>query len=193
MRDRSLKSVIGREKRSGSGEIPLPDSYPALRILGRRRSETGFTLLELIITLAIISILAATTIPVARNVIKRNKELELRRNLREMRMAIDRYNVDCNMKLISPFEVDAEDQCYPKNLEVLVKGVKANTSASGQIDKTLKYLRRLPNDPFTGKPDWGVRSMDDEPDSLGSGKYVWDVYSNAPGTALDGKTKYRDF
>jgi general secretion pathway protein G len=150
-------------------------------------------LLELIITLAIISILAASTIPVARNVIRRNKELELRRNLREMRMAIDRYNVDCKMQLISPFELDQEDQCYPKNLEVLVKGVKANTTTSGQIDKTLRYLRRLPNDPITGKPDWGVRSMEDDGDSIGSGKYVWDVYSNAPGTALDGKTKYKDF
>jgi general secretion pathway protein G len=183
--------VIGRERRSGSGEIPLPDSY---RALPRERSEAGFTLLELIITLAIISILAASTIPVARNVITRNKELELRRNLREMRRAIDNYKVDCDRDLFSQFEVDKEeDQCYPKNLEVLVKGVKANTARTGQVDKTYRYLRRIPNDPFTGRPDWGVRSMEDDFDSTGGGKYVWDVYSKAPGTALDGKTKYKDF
>jgi general secretion pathway protein G len=192
MRDRSLKSVIGREKRTGSGEIPLPDSYPALRFLLRGRSEAGFTLLELIITLAIISILAATTIPVARNVIRRNKELELRRNLREIRMAIDNYNAACRMPPgFSDFETDfQEEQCYPKDLEVLVKGVKAK----GAIDKTFRFLRRIPNDPFTGKPDWGFRSINDDPDSTSwDGKHVWDVYSNAPGTALDGKTKYGDF
>jgi general secretion pathway protein G len=148
-------------------------------------------LLELIITLAIISILAASTIPVARNVIKRNKELELRRNLREMRMAIDNYKATCETVGFSDFETNKEeDQCYPKDLEVLVNGVKAR----GAIDKTYRFLRRIPNDPFTGKPDWGTRSMEDDFDSIGgSDKYVWDVYSNAPGIALDGKTKYRDF
>jgi general secretion pathway protein G len=189
MRGSTLKSVVGRERRSGSGEIPLPDSYRALRI---ERGEAGFTLLELIITLAIISILAASTIPVARNVIKRNKELELRRNLREMRMAIDNYNAACRTPPgFSKFETDEqEQQCYPKDLEVLVEGVKA----AGAIDKTFRFLRRIPNDPFTGKPDWGFRSIEDDPDSTGwDGKHVWDVYSNAPGTALDGKTKYKDF
>jgi general secretion pathway protein G len=188
MRDSTLKSVVGRERESGSGEIPLPDSYRALRI---ERGEAGFTLLELIITLAIISILAASTIPVARNVIKRNKELELRRNLREMRMAIDNYNATCRTVGFSAFETNEdEQQCYPKDLEVLVKGVKGK----GAIDKTYRFLRRIPNDPFTGKPDWGFRSIEDDPDSTGwDGKHVWDVYSNAPGTALDGKTKYKDF
>jgi general secretion pathway protein G len=189
MRGSTLKSVVGRERRSGSGEIPLPDSYRALRI---ERGEAGFTLLELIITLAIISILAASTIPVARNVIKRNKELELRRNLREMRMAIDNYNAACRTPPgFSKFETDEqEQQCYPKDLEVLVKGVKA----AGAVDRTFRFLRRIPNDPFTGKPDWGFRSINDDPDSTGwDGKHVWDVYSNAPGTALDGKTKYKDF
>jgi general secretion pathway protein G len=156
------------------------------------RCEAGFTLLELIITLAIISILAASTIPVARNVIKRNKEMELRRNLREMRMAIDNYNAACRTPPgFSKFETDEEaQQCYPKDLEVLVKGIKS----AGPEDKTLRFLRRVPNDPFTGKPDWGTRSMNDDPDSTSTdGKHVWDVFSNAPGTALDGKTKYKDF
>jgi general secretion pathway protein G len=144
----------------------------------------------LIITVAIISILAASTIPVARNVIKRNKEMELRRNLREMRMAIDNYNATCRTVGFSEFETNLEEeQCYPKDLEVLVKGVKAK----GAIDKTYRFLRRIPSDPFTGKPDWGTRSMEDDADSIGGGKYVWDVYSRAEGVALDGKTKYRDF
>jgi general secretion pathway protein G len=150
-------------------------------------------LLELIITLAIISILAASTIPVARNVIKRNKEIELRRNLREIRMAIDAYNADCKADKISKFDREVEDECYPKSLEVLVEGVKANTQA-GQLDKTLRYLRRLPIDPFTEKADWGTRSIDDEPGSASfDGDHVWDVYSRAPGTALDGKTQYKDW
>jgi general secretion pathway protein G len=189
MTDRSLKSVVVIEMKSGSGEIPLPDSYGALPA-GHR--EAGFTLLELIITLAIISILAASTIPIARNVIKRNKEMELRRNLREMRMAIDNYYAACRTPPgFSKFETNEEEQqCYPKDLEVLVKGVKA----AGTSDKTFRFLRRIPNDPITGKPDWGFRSIEDDPES-GSwdGKHVWDVFSNAPGTALDGKTKYKDF
>ena len=184
----TLKSVIGRET-TGSGDIPLPALFGVPPSGGL---NSGFTLLELIITLAIISILAASTIPVARNMIKRNKEVELRRDLREIRMAIDNYNAACRTPPgFSKFEVNEEDeQCYPKDLEVLVKGVKGG----GQVDKTYRFLRRIPNDPLTGKPDWGVRSMNDDPDSTSTdGKHVWDVYSNAPGTALDGKTKYKDF
>lgn len=180
MKDRFLKPVVVKET-TGSGEIPLPVSF-----------EGGFTLLELIITLAIISILAASTIPVARNVIKRNKEIELRRELREIRMAIDLYHAACRTPPgFSKFEVNEDDeQCYPKDLEVLVKGVKGG----GSVDKTFRFLRRIPIDPFTGKSDWGTRSMNDDPDSSGSdGKHVWDVYSKAEGTALDGKTKYKDF
>jgi general secretion pathway protein G len=189
MRERPLQSMIGRGTISGSGEIPLPDSLRAPR---SGRGEAGFTLLELIITLAIISILAASTIPIARNVIRRNKELELRRNLREMRMAIDNYNAACRTPPgFSKFETDDEEElCYPKDLEVLVNGIKAG----GAVDKTYKFLRRLPKDPFTGKSDWGTRSMEDDPDSSGgNGKHVWDVYSKAPGIALDGKTQYKDF
>lgn len=141
--------------------------------------------------MAIIAILAAGTIPVARNIIKREKELELRRSLREIRMAIDAYKNACERPPgISPFEKKEGDECYPTELEVLVKGVKA----AGTADRTLRFLRRVPKDPFSGKPDWGYRSINDDPGSTSwDGKHIFDVYSNTRGTALDGKTQYKDW
>ncbi|MBK9706531.1 MAG: type II secretion system protein [Acidobacteria bacterium] len=155
-----------------------------------RRFQSGFTLLELIITLTIVAILAAGTVPVARNMIKRQRELELRRSLREIRKAIDTYKAACENGQVGPLDRKVDDECYPPNLEILIEGIhppnKANT--------TIRFLRRMPIDPFTGKDDWGMRSVQDDPGSSSwGGQNVFDVFSKATGTALDGKTQYKDW
>ena len=153
--------------------------------------EAGFTLLELIIALGIIAILAAGAIPVARNFIKREKELELRRNLREIRKAIDSYQLACQVGLIGPLDKPPqENMCYPESLEVLVEGVIPPNQVEGRI----RWLRRIPKDPFTGNTEWGTRSVDDDPDSIAGGSNgVFDVYSKSTEKALDGKTPYKDW
>jgi general secretion pathway protein G len=153
------------------------------------RNEAGFTLLELIIALGIIAILAAGAIPVAKNLIRRQKEIELRRNLREIRQAIDAYHLACP-SLVGPLDRKVDDECYPPTLELLVEGIHP----VNQGDRTVRFLRRIPKDPFTDNTDWGKRSVQDDPDSSSwGGQNIYDVYSQAPGTALDGKTKYKDW
>ncbi len=166
----------------GNGSFPTSRSpLPA---------ESGFTLLELIITLAIIAILAAGAIPVARNMIKREKEIELRRNLRELRKAIDSYNIACNANQVGQLDRKVDDECYPTSLEILVEGIHPPNKG----DSTLRFLRRIPKDPFSGKEDWGFRSVQDDPDSTSwGGQNIYDVYSKAPGTTLDGKSQYKDW
>jgi general secretion pathway protein G len=142
--------------------------------------ERGLTLIELIVTVAILSVLASAAIPVMRFQIKREKERELRRDLWEMRDAIDRYK-DAADK--GAFQTKLDSQNYPPDLETLVKGEEVQ-------GKKLKFLRRIPVDPMTGKADWGLRSMQDDSDSDSwGGQNVFDVYSKSQGTALDG-TKY---
>ncbi|MCG3161922.1 MAG: hypothetical protein JMDDDDMK_03150 [Acidobacteria bacterium] len=153
-------------------------------------AESGFTLLELIITLTIIAILAAGTIPVARNMIKREKEMELRRNLRELRKAIDSYKIACDTGLVGPLDRKVDDECYPPSLEILVEGIHPPNKG----DSTIRFLRRIPKDPFTGKTDWGLRSVQDDPDSASwGGQNIYDVFSKAQGTTLDGKTQYKNW
>jgi general secretion pathway protein G len=159
------------------------------RKMSGRKIEAGFTLLELIITLAIIAVLVGGTVPVARNMIKREKEMELRRNLREIRKAIDAYKVFCDSGQVSPLDKKVDDECYPPTLEILVEGIRP----PNKVDEIRRFLRHIPNDPFLGQPDWGLRSVQDEPDSAAwGGQNVFDVYSKAPGTALDG-SKYSDW
>jgi general secretion pathway protein G len=156
----------------------------------RPTTESGFTLLELIITLTIIAVLAAGSIPVARNMIKREKEMELRRTLRELRKAIDSYKIACESGLVGPLDRKVEDECYPQTMEILVEGIHPPNKG----DSTIRFLRRIPKDPFTGKADWGMRSVqDDAGSSSWGGQNIYDVYSKAPGTALDGKTRYKDW
>jgi len=152
--------------------------------------EQGFTLLELIITLAIIAVLAAGTVPVARNLIKREREMELRRNLREIRKAIDGYKHACESGQVGPLDRKVEDECYPPELDILVEGIHP----PNRSDSTVRFLRRIPRDPFTGKAEWGMRSVQDDPDATSwGGENVFDVYSKATGMALDGKTQYKDW
>ena len=156
------------------------------RSLLRRRqsvSQTGLTLVELIVTVAILAILASAAVPVVRFQAKREKERELRYDLWQMRDSIDKYKdaADKNM-----FQTKLDSDNYPPDLDTLVNGVDAQ-------GKKLRFLRRIPVDPMTGKAEWGMRSVQDEPDSDSwGGQNVFDVYSKSQGTALDG-TKYADW
>jgi len=142
--------------------------------------DAGLTLVELIITIAIISILACAALPVAKFQVKRTKERELRRDLWEMRDAIDRYKEAADRGAI---QIKADSLGYPPDLQTLVDGVNVQ-------DKKVRFLRAIPKDPMTNSTDWGVRSNQDEPDSDSwGGQNVFDVYSKSDGTALDG-TKY---
>jgi type II secretory pathway pseudopilin PulG len=219
-------------------------------------SESGMTLLELIIACAILMILASAAMPIARYTVQRRKEAELRANLREMRDAIDRYKDAADRNLI---RVEAETEGYPPDLDTLVKGVDlvaqagagiAGATAPGQpiggssglgatttngfgnsgfgnsgfgasgfgssgsgfgqntgsnqnsnnssnlgqdLIRHVRFLRRIPVDPMTGKADWGMRSVQDDPDSTSwGGKDVFDVFSKSTSSALDG-TKYSDW
>jgi len=153
------------------------------------RRAAGFTLLELILTIAILSIFTAAAIPIARNAIQRQREIELRRALRELRTAIDRYKRAYDAGIISRFEMQAETEGYPPNLEVLVNGVQL----AGSPDRKIRFLRRIPVDPMTGRAEWGLRSTQDEPTARSwGGQNVFDVYSLSDGIALDG-TRYRDW
>jgi general secretion pathway protein G len=149
----------------------------------RKRTERGLTLMELIVTVAILAILASAAVPVARFKVKRDRERELRRDLWEMRDAIDHYKDAADR---GAFQTKVDSQNYPPDLDTLVNGVDVQS-------KKVKFLRRIPVDPMTGKAEWGMRSMQDDPtsDSFG-GQSVFDVYSKSQGTALDG-TKYADW
>jgi general secretion pathway protein G len=143
--------------------------------------ERGLTLVELIVTCFILSILATAAIPVARFEYKRQKERQLRRDLWMIRDAIDRYKDAADR---GAFQIKLDSQGYPPDLDTLVNGVEVQ-------GKKLKFLRRIPVDPMTGKAEWGERSMQDDPDSDSwGGQNVFDVYSKSDGTALDG-TKYK--
>ena len=145
-----------------------------------REQERGLTLVELIVTVAILSVLASVVVPVARFQVKRQNERILRHDLWEMRDAIDHYKDAADMHA---FQTKVDSQNYPPDLETLVNGVDVQS-------KKVKFLRHIPVDPMTGKAEWGLRSMQDDPtsDSYG-GQSVFDVYSKSQGTALDG-TKY---
>jgi len=146
----------------------------------RRAGEQGLTLVELIVTVAILAILASAAAPIARFQVKRQKERELRYDLWMMRDAIDKYK-DAADK--GAFQTKVDSQNYPPDLDTLVKGVDIQ-------GKKVRFLRRIPVDPMTGNTDWGMRSMQDDPDSDSfGGQSVFDVYSKSQGTALDG-TKY---
>jgi len=146
------------------------------------------TLLELIIATTILLILSSAALPIARFTIVREREKELRHDLRDMRNAIDRYKDYSDRGMIRT-EVGSEG--YPPDLDTLVKGVAVG--GSGANGKNVRFLRRVPVDPMTGQTDWGMRSIQDDPDSQSwGGKNVFDVYSKSQGTGLDG-TKYSDW
>ena len=189
--------------------------------IAKRNTVAGMTLLELILTCAILAILSGAALPLARMTVKRQKEAELHRALREMRTAIDRYKDDADKNLIRT-EVGSEN--YPPDLITLVNGVTVSIPANAQagvsaaavatasnggattaaggflassstsdVPNKVRYLRSIPIDPMTGKNDWGLRAVQDDPDSHSwSGHNVFDVYSQSTSTAIDG-TMYQDW
>jgi len=147
------------------------------------RDALGFTLLELIITTSILLVLSTMAVPLARLTIQREKEHQLRMDLWEMRDAIDRYKLDADRGV---FQTKADSQNYPPDLETLMKGVDIQ-------GKKVRYLRKIRIDPMTRTTEWGLRSMQDDPDSDSwGGQNVFDVYTKSQGFALDG-TKYKDW
>ncbi len=147
---------------------------------GRWTGEAGLTLIELIIVITILSVLASAAVPIARFQVRREKERELRRDLWEMRDAIDRYK-DAADK--GGMVTKADSFNYPPDLETLVNGVDIQ-------DKKVKFLRGIPIDPMTKSNEWGMRSNQDDADSESwGGQNVFDVHSKSTATALDG-TKY---
>jgi general secretion pathway protein G len=151
-----------------------------------RTPNPAFTLIELIAAMAIMLLLSSIALPLARVHAQRLRELELQRDLREIRQAIDRYK-DLSDRTMIPTKLDTFG--YPPDLDTLVKGVELK----GAVSTKYKFLRRIPVDPMTGKPDWGMRSMQDDPDSQSwGGQNVFDIFSQSQATALDG-TKYADW
>ncbi len=145
-----------------------------------KNTERGFTLLELVVTMALMTILASVALPLAQMHARHLREVELRRDLREIRTAIDRYK-DFSDRGLIPVQPDTFG--YPPDLETLVKGVLVKGSSKLRY----RFLRKIPVDPMTGQADWGMRSMQDDPDSTSwGGENVFDVYSKSNGTALDG-------
>jgi general secretion pathway protein G len=156
---------------------------------GAARRE-GYTFVELVVVGTMLLILASAVLPLARVTIQRQREIELRRALREMRVAIDRFKDAADQGMIGSTDLRTGAEGYPANLEVLVEGVNVVGDASG---RKLKFLRRIPIDPMTKSTEWGLRSYQDAPDATTwGGQSVYEVFTKSTGTALDG-TKYRDW
>ena len=155
-------------------QIALPKPFQRMR---------GFTLVEMIVAITILMILTGLAIPLARVTIKREREHQLRQALWEMRDAIDRYKDAADR---GAFQIKVGSEGYPPDLQTLVDGVDVN-------GKKLRFLRHIPEDPMTGKTEWGMHSMQDDPTSDSwDGDNVFDVFTKSEDTALDG-TKYKDW
>jgi general secretion pathway protein G len=185
----------------------------------KRNSHVGMTLIELVIATGILLVLSSAALPMARMSVKRQKEAELRRDLREMRNAIDRYKDAADKNLI---RIEVGSQGYPPDLDTLVSGVTVSiggtqvgvsasavaglsgTAAVGALPSQssqsafetpnkVRFLRKISVDPITGKAEWGLRAVQDDPDSHSWGGHnVFDVYSLSTDTAVDG-TNYADW
>src|SRR6478672_6269267 len=158
--------------------------------LSLRRSASGYTFVEMLVVATIILILASAIMPLAKVTATRTREAELRRALREMRTAIDKYKDAADIGQIGSLDIKVGSENYPADLQTLVDGVSAANDATG---RKLKFLRRIPVDPMTKSTEWGLRSYQDKPDSTKwGGQNVFDVYTTSEGKALDG-TKYKDW
>jgi general secretion pathway protein G len=158
-------------------------SFARKRKSQKRSTANGLTLIELIVTVMILSILVGVSLPLAKFQVKRAKERELRQDLWMMRAAIDKYKDAADR---GAFQTKVDSQGYPPDMDTLVKGEDIQ-------GKKVRFLRKVPTDPMTNSTEWGMRSMQDDTksDSWG-GQNVFDVYTKSTGTALDG-TKYSDW
>jgi general secretion pathway protein G len=153
----------------------------------RLSTAAGMTLLELIIACSILLILSSAAIPIARYTIIREKERDLRTDLRDIRNAIDRYKDLADHNLI---RVEVGSEGYPPDLETLVKGIKLGAGN----DRKMRFLRKVPVDPMTGQAEWGLRAVQDDTDSRSwGGRNVFDVYSKSDAISSDGRSRYSDW
>lgn len=153
----------------------------------RHGGRRGLTLVELIVAFTILATLTAMAVPMARYKVRRERERDLRFALREMRTAIDKYKDMADQQLLGQQKLDSDN--YPEKLDVLAEGVKLQ----GSVDKKVRFLRRIPKDPMTGKAEWGMRSTKDDPKSTSwGGQNVFDVFSKSNEKASDG-TPYSEW
>jgi general secretion pathway protein G len=173
----------------------MSDKSPAFEIRNSKSEvRNGFTLLEIIIVITILSVLTAAAVPMVRNSVKREREAELRIALRELRRAIDNYKRFSDETTGAAIPIEWKTQSgYPKELKILVEGfIPANVV--GTSGSKRRFLRRLPIDPMTGNSEWGLRSYKDDHDATSwSGEDVFDVYSKSDGVPLNGVGKYKDW
>jgi len=160
---------------------------PAARLVSK---APGYSLIELVVVSAILAILASAILPLTRVTMQRQREVELRRALRELRTGIDQFKDAVDQGLIATTEISAGSEGYPQSLEQLVEGVPLANDASG---RQLRFLRSIPVDPMTRSTEWGLRAVQDDPDARSwGGSNVFDVYTRSDATALDG-SRYRDW
>lgn len=153
----------------------------------RRKGQRGLTLVELIVAFTILMLLSAMAVPLARYRVRREHEQQLANALREIRAAIDKYKDAADAGQLGPTKIGTDN--YPETLDMLVEGVKV----SGQVDKKVKFLRRIPKDPMTNSKDWGKRSTQDDPKSTAwGGQNVFDVFTKSTDKARDG-TPYSEW
>ena len=194
-----MDRLASTQRTDDLGGVARCPSRPRLRtwLVARRFTiqnsqlgQRGFTFVELLVVCTLLLILASAIMPMAKVTMQRQREVELRRALREMRTAIDKFKEAADTQQISMFDLKTGSEGYPPDLETLVEGVNRVGDASGT---KLKFLRRIPIDPMTSSTDWGLRSYQDRRDSTSwGGQNVYDVYTKSKGTALDG-TKYIDW
>ena len=169
--------------------VPRPVS-PRPPVRARLRAVAGLTFIELLVVSAMLAVLASAVLPLSKVTMQRQREAELRRGLRDMRTAIDRYKDAVALQQIGGSNVEVGSEGYPPDLATLVEGVERMNDASGT---KLKFLRRIPFDPMTQGTEWGMRSYQDASDSrTWGGDNVYDVYSRSNATALDG-TQYNEW